>query len=78
MMTRAQLKQKLDRDGVNPCKYSLDGSIPYASEGVVLCMEGGKWVINMFERGLLSEFGKFDNESDACFRMACILSDPFY
>ena len=75
-MTRIDLSRKLERAGVSPEAYSLQGGLP--NERYVLNSEpGGRWVVYYYsERGEWTRLRFFDAESTACeFFLDQILKD---
>jgi len=77
-MTLVELKKRLDALGTNPRAYNLDGGFPAESEGVVVAMDRGKWLVRFFERGSWYTFGEYDNEEAAADKAFSILSKPDY
>lgn len=77
-MTFDKLKKQLELMGVNPAKYNLYGGIPNASEGIVLSIESGRWIVKHFERGSWYVFDVFETEADACDKVLELLDDKFY
>lgn len=64
-MNREELRSKLERAGVHPGNYSLDG--PAAeSESYSLVADGPAWKILYKERGEFSEIQTGLSESEAC------------
>lgn len=64
-MNRDKLKKELDKLGVDPNEYSLDGDIE--SDKIVLYQNYFKWEVFYFdERGGRNEEKVFYSEEDAC------------
>jgi hypothetical protein len=75
-MNKVELKSKLEKAGVYPGAYSLDGGFP--NERYVLSQEAkGCWDVYYSERGQESSLRSFDTESAACqFFLDLLLKDP--
>lgn len=74
-MDRGELLAALNRDGINPHAYSLDGG--HSAEKYVLAARPEGWSVYYFEHGL--ETGRFDfaTEDAACHHLFELLrSDP--
>ena len=77
-MTIKELQEALDRAGVNPRRYDLDGGQPALSEGLVLAKGGDGWSVRHVERGSCYTLATFPSEADACASFLSYASDPFY
>ena len=77
-MNIQELKEALDRAGVNPDRYDLDGGIPRRSEGLVLVRDGHQWTVRHFERGSWYTLRSFAAEEPACRTLLEYASDAFY
>lgn len=77
-MNREELKVALDREGVKPHYYSLNGLSGGPYDGAsILEKEGNKWVYYDFERGSKNNLQYFDTEDEACRYMFKVLTkDP--
>jgi hypothetical protein len=64
VVNRDQLRELLDREGVNPAAYSLEGGHP--PETYVLDSRPGRWAVYYSERGLEQGFREFVTEHEAC------------
>jgi len=74
-MTKAQLKEHLEKDGFNPKAYLLEPG--FHADQYVLEESYGVWSVYYSERGIRSGEKIFDNEEDACGYFLEILSrDP--
>jgi hypothetical protein len=74
-MTKAQLKEYLDRHGFNPQTYSLEPGVH--ADQYVLEENYGKWPVYYSERGIRTGEKVFNNEEEACAYLLEILSkDP--
>ncbi len=75
-MNKNQLKERLEKSGVNPVAYSLDGGLP--DERYVLSQEpGGQWGVYYSERGEKTGLRIFDSESNACsYFFELVIADP--
>jgi hypothetical protein len=73
-----RLKKILDKDGVNPIFYSLDGSTKRAWIGAtILERKEDCWLVYYFERGNKSHLIQFSSEDEACkYLLEKLLSDP--
>jgi len=66
IMNKIELKEKLNKMGVIPSEYSLEGSIADWDK-IVLYQNYAKWeVFYLDERGNRDSLEIFDNEADAC------------
>jgi hypothetical protein len=63
-MNKNQLKVLLDREGFNPCVYSLDGGL--LNDTLCLAKEGGRWCVYYTERGARFDEHCFATENEAC------------
>lgn len=70
-MIRERLRQLLDREGVDPGAYSLDGE--RRDECLILEIQPGGWCVYYSERGLRSGEMHFETEDEACDEMARLL-----
>jgi hypothetical protein len=77
-MTTEQLKEALDRMGVNPERYDLAGGIPIRSEGLVLAKVGDRWLVKHFERGSWYTLVDCDSLAEGAWQLLAYASDPFY
>ena len=59
-----QLKEKLDKAGIKPNRYSFDKEYP--NESMCLNNLNGKWEVYYSEKGQKSSLKSFDSESEAC------------
>jgi hypothetical protein len=64
-MNREELRSQLERAGVHPGNYSLDG-LATESESFSLVADGPAWKILYKERGEFSELQTGLSESEAC------------
>ena len=70
-MDRNQLAATLQREGIRPDAYALNGGHP--SEAYVLDREGGRWIVYYSERGLRTGLESFIDEADACRHLLALL-----
>jgi hypothetical protein len=77
-MNISALREELNRIGVGPRRYRLDGTSPDASEGLVLSKEGDVWLVRHFERGSWYTLRTCYVEAEACRAFLEYASDPFY
>jgi len=70
-MNRTGLHELLDREGVDPDAYSLEGA--RRDECLILEVGAGGWCVYYSERGLRSGERHFETEDDACEEMAQML-----
>lgn len=70
-VNRTGLCELLDREGVDPDAYSVDGA--RRNECLILEVEPGGWCVYYSERGLRSGEQHFDTEDEACEEMAQML-----
>jgi hypothetical protein len=74
-MNREELKKALDKEGVNPHYYSLNGLAGGPYDGTsILEKEGNKWLVYYFERGSKWDMQIFLTEDEACRYMFRILT----
>jgi hypothetical protein len=66
-MDRNQLAATLQREGIRPDAYCLEGGQP--NESYVLHRDGDRWLVYYSERGLRSDLRSFNNEEDACIHL---------
>ena len=64
-LTRADLETILDREGIDPIAYRLDGGVG-ANECYVLDHGWRGWEVYYAERGRKVGLRVFDSESEAC------------
>lgn len=64
LMDRCELRKVLDREGINPSAYCLDGG--HGSEQYVIDIRVDGWVVYYSERGLESALCEFATEDEAC------------
>lgn len=70
-----ELKIALDREGVKPHYYSLNGLSGGPYDGTsILEKEGNKWLYYYFERGSKYNLQYFNSEDEACKYMFKILT----
>jgi hypothetical protein len=77
-MDREELKKVLDKEGVKPVYYSLNGLSggPY-NGAIILEKEGNKWLYYYFERGSKHSLQYFNTEDEACrYMLQELTSDP--
>jgi hypothetical protein len=73
-MNKEQLRLELEKSGVRPYSYSLDGASDEA-----YCLDGNanSWSVYYYERGVESGKKTFANESDACeYLLSLLKKDP--
>jgi hypothetical protein len=77
-MDVAELKITLDKEGVDPIYYSLNGSTKRAWIGAdILEQKEDGWVVYFSERGMTSNLKKYASEDEACKDiLERLLSDP--
>lgn len=75
-MTIVELKERLQKEGVSPDVYSLNGSF-LGFEGLVLAEHAGKWTLEYCERGMCKKLDVLDSEEAACERMYALLLEYF-
>ncbi len=77
-MNKEELKKALDKEGIHPHYYSLNGLQGGPYDGTsILDKEGNKWLVYYFERGEKWDMHVFDTEDEACrFFLKWISSDP--
>ena len=63
-VNRSELLTAIDRDGINPNTYSLEGGHP--PERYVLAHQPGGWSVYYSERGLETGRADFGTEDEAC------------
>ena len=74
-MNRQTLKELLDREGIDPSSYSLEGGMPV--EAYVLEFSPSSWSVYYSERGLRTAEETYASEEEACSRMLeMLLRDP--
>ena len=74
-LTRERLRGLLEREGINPRAYNLEGS--HGDEAYALAPRPGGWAVFYAERG--EEVGRrsFDTEDEAChYLLGLIVRDP--
>jgi len=75
-MTKTELQKRLEREGVDPTAYSLDGGTNWY-DAYCLDQAGQKWVVYFAERGEQQSPREFSTESAACeYLLEWILKDP--
>lgn len=77
-MNKRELKEALDKEGIHPSYYSLNGLIGGPWDGVrILDKQGKKWVTYYFERGAKWDIKVFESEDEACnYFFQWISNDP--
>jgi len=66
-MNTEELKKALDKEGVKPIYYSLNGIRgPQENDTLILEKTGNKWVYYYYERGHKFDLQYFDTEDKAC------------
>jgi hypothetical protein len=74
-VNRQSLKELLEREGIDPSSYSLEGGMPV--EAYVLESGPSSWSVYYSERGLRTGEVTFASEDEACSRMfEMLLRDP--
>ncbi|HSW57844.1 MAG TPA: hypothetical protein VLH15_05545 [Dehalococcoidales bacterium] len=75
-MNRIDLKNILDKEGISPQSYSLDG--PQGVDSAYVLEERfGTWFVYFFEKGKKGNEQIFGNEDEACqYYLDKILRDP--
>lgn len=74
-MNRDELRAALDREGVRPSAYSLDGREP--ENRYVLAIRDGGWAVYFCERGREIDVEEFETEDEACSELLLrVLEDP--
>ncbi|MEM9166630.1 MAG: HAD-IA family hydrolase [Planctomycetota bacterium] len=63
-MNRTELAEILEREGFDPCVYSLDGGT--REDTLCVAQEGGRWCVYYTERGIRGETAWFATEGQAC------------
>ena len=61
---RVSLREALDREGIAPSSYSLDGDDP--DNRYVLAVRPGAWGVLFYARGREMDRVEFDTEDEAC------------
>lgn len=65
-MNIEELKKRLDREGVKPVYYSLNGINDFQDDIDVLEKKDKKWTYYHYERGEKFDLKYFDTEDEAC------------
>ena len=74
-MNKKELKNILDKEGINPSAYCLDGGLP--NEQYVLSDDNERWSVYYSERGIRSNMNNFSSEGEACnYILHLLLEDP--
>lgn len=74
-VNRDLLQKLLDKEGIDPSAYSLDGGSPF--EAYVLEERAPSWTVYYSERGLRSGEVEFESEDEACsYLLELVLRDP--
>jgi hypothetical protein len=68
-MNKADLKIELDRAGINPNYYNLEGKDYPGDQYVLDKRPDGKWTVSYTERGNRRETVEFDSESEAAIHL---------
>lgn len=63
-LTKSTLKRELDKLGVDPLYYSLDGDL--RNDAIILYESYDTWIVFYYERGNRDSEKTFNSESDAC------------
>ena len=79
-MNVAELKITLDKEGINPIYYNLDGSTKRAWTGAWILKKGANWWRVFYsERGMTHQLIDFSSEDDACtYLLQKLLKDPIH
>jgi len=68
-MNKADLKIELDRAGIDPNYYNLEGKDFPGDQYVLDKRPDGKWTVSYTERGSRSRTIEFDSESEAAIHL---------
>lgn len=70
-MNRGTLRDLLDKEGIDPLAYDLDGRA--GDDMYVLEFSDGGWAVFFSERGLRTTERRFDTEDEACGHLFALL-----
>jgi hypothetical protein len=75
-----ELKIALEKEGVNPIYYSLNGSTKRAWMGAfILENKETEWLVYYYERNNISHLMKYSSEDEACkYMLEQLLRDPIH
>lgn len=75
LVDRGPLREALDREGIAPSSYSLDGEDP--ENRYVLAVRPGAWAVFFYARGRVMDRAEFDTEDEACSELLLkVVRDP--
>ena len=76
-MNIEELKKALDKEGVKPFYYSLNGITEDKDGALILEKKGKKWMCYFYERRGKFDVKYFDTEDEACkYMLEQLTSDP--
>lgn len=75
LVDRVSLREALNREGIAPSSYSLDGDDPENRD--VLAIRPGAWAVFFYARGREMDRAEFETEDEACSEILLrVLRDP--
>jgi hypothetical protein len=75
VVDRGSVRAALDREGIAPSSYSLDGDD--LENGYVLAIRRGGWAVFFYARGREIDRADFETEDEACSELLLrVLRDP--